>query len=178
LPVIIHRPAVVCGDSRTGETAKYDGIYYLINYLLRMHRVISLFNIGNRKVSLNLVPVDFVVAAMAALARDERAVGKTIQIADPAPLTTHELFNSIARNINGSGSRVTFPAPLVQFFLSLPIAPKVTRLPHHAVPYFFLRQTYDTTEAGRLLAPYGLRCPPFSSYVDEIVGFAEQHPQL
>src|SRR5712691_1817489 len=35
LPVTIHRPAVVCGHSRTGETAKYDGIYYLIHYLRR-----------------------------------------------------------------------------------------------------------------------------------------------
>src|SRR6185436_3498703 len=26
IPVTIHRPAVVCGDSKTGETAKYDGI--------------------------------------------------------------------------------------------------------------------------------------------------------
>ncbi|MDQ2856427.1 MAG: SDR family oxidoreductase [Acidobacteriota bacterium] len=178
LPVIIHRPSVVCGDSRTGETAKYDGIYYLINYLLRMPRFISLFNIGNRKVSLNLVPVDFVVEAIAALARDDRAVGKTIQIADPAPLTTHALFNSIARNINDRGSRITFPAPVVQFFLSLPGAPALTRLPHHAVPYFFLKQTYDTTEAGKLLAPYGVYCPSFSSYVDAIVDFAARHPAL
>src|SRR6266550_1763117 len=35
LPLTIHRPAVVCGDSRTGETAKYDGIDYLIHYLRR-----------------------------------------------------------------------------------------------------------------------------------------------
>lgn len=176
LPVIIHRPAVVCGDSQTGETAKYDGIYYLINYLLRMPRLISLFNIGNRKVSLNLVPVDFVIAAMVALAGDERAVGKTIQIADPAPLTTHELFNSIARTINDSGSRITFPAPVVQFFLSLPVAPAITRLPHHAVPYFFLRQTYDTTEGSKLLTTHGVYCPPFSSYVGAIVDFAAKHP--
>src|SRR6266480_7750993 len=38
LPITIHRPAVVCGDSRTGETAKYDGIYYLIHYLLKWPR--------------------------------------------------------------------------------------------------------------------------------------------
>ncbi|HMF58004.1 MAG TPA: SDR family oxidoreductase, partial [Pyrinomonadaceae bacterium] len=41
LPVTIHRPAVVCGDSRTGETAKYDGIYYLILYLLKSPRLLS-----------------------------------------------------------------------------------------------------------------------------------------
>ena len=35
LPITIHRPAVVCGHSQTGETGKYDGVYYLIHYLLR-----------------------------------------------------------------------------------------------------------------------------------------------
>ncbi|MBA3768069.1 MAG: SDR family oxidoreductase, partial [Acidobacteria bacterium] len=90
LPVTIHRPSVVCGDSHTGETAKYDGVYYLINYL-RMHpNLFSLLNIGNREVTLNLVPVDFVVEAMAALAKDERATGATVQLADPNPLNTHE----------------------------------------------------------------------------------------
>ena len=42
LPVTIHRPAVVCGDSRTGETAKYDGIYYLIHYLRKRPSLFSL----------------------------------------------------------------------------------------------------------------------------------------
>ena len=51
LPITIHRPAVVCGDSRTGETAKYDGVYYLIHYLLSWPTVLSLINIGNHKVS-------------------------------------------------------------------------------------------------------------------------------
>jgi thioester reductase-like protein len=75
LPITIHRPAVVCGDSRSGETAKYDGIYYLIRYLLKWPAVLSAFNIGNSEVSLNLVPVDFVVEAMATLARDPLSIG-------------------------------------------------------------------------------------------------------
>ena len=178
VPVTIHRPAVVCGDSQTGETAKYDGIYNLIHYLLRMPRFVSLLNIGNRKVSLNLVPVDFVIEAMTALAQDERSVGKTLQLADPDPLTTHELFNEIARKINQSGSRITLPAPLVQFSLSLPPSPAITGLPHHAVPYFFLKQTYDTRQSKELLDAHGIRCPPFPSYVSTIVDFAARHPKL
>jgi thioester reductase-like protein len=74
LPVTIHRPAVVCGDSHTGETAKYDGIYYLIHYLRRWPGGLTLLNIGNREVCLNLVPIDFVIDAMAALAKDDRAI--------------------------------------------------------------------------------------------------------
>lgn len=178
LPITIHRPAVVCGDSKTGETAKYDGVYYLIHYLRKWPSVLKLFNIGNREVSLNLVPVDFVVDAMAALVRDPKAIGKTIQLADPNPLTTHELFNTIARRLKGSGSLITVPAPIVQFTLMLPPSPRITDLPHHGVPYFFLKQTYDTRQASALLESHGVRCPPFSSYADTIVDYAISHPVL
>jgi thioester reductase-like protein len=178
LPVTIHRPAVVCGDSKTGETGKYDGVYYLIHYLLRWPSVLSMINIGNHKVSLNLVPVDFVVDAMAALAFDERAIGKTLQFADPAPLTTNQLFNAIAKSIDGHKSKITAPARAVRFFLMLPPSPKISGLPHHAVPYFFVKQLYDTTQAQQLLAPHGIHCPPFETYVDQIVDFAKQHPVI
>jgi thioester reductase-like protein len=178
LPVTIHRPAVVCGDSRSGETGKYDGVYYLIHYLLRWPSVLSLINIGNHEVSLNLVPVDFVVDAMAALAFEERAIGKTLQLADPAPLTTNQLFNAIAKSIDGRRSKITAPAKWVSFFLMLPPSPRITGLPHHAVPYFFVKQLYDSTQAQQLLAPHGIHCPPFESYVDRIIDFARTHPHL
>ena len=176
LPITIHRPAVVCGNSKTGETGKYDGVYYLINYLLRWPSALSLINIGNHEVSLNLVPVDFVVDALAALAFDERALGKTLQLADPSPLTTNQLFNSIARSIDDRRSRITAPRSWVYFFLMLPHAPKITHLPHHAVPYFFVKQLYDSSEAQQLLAPHGIHCPPFESYVNNIVNYARENP--
>jgi thioester reductase-like protein len=178
LPVTIHRPAVVCGDSRTGETAKYDGIYYLIHYLLKWPRLLTLFNIGNSEVRLNLVPVDFVVEAMAALAHDERSIGKTLQLADPAPLTTYELFESIARAMAQRGSRLTIPAPMVHSTLRLPLSPQISGMPHAAVPYFFLDQSYDTTQATRFLSHHDVRCPPFTDYVQALVDFATSHPKL
>lgn len=178
LPVTIHRPSVVCGDSKTGETAKYDGIYYLIHYLRMQPRLLSLLNIGNKRVTLNLVPVDFVVEAMAALARDERAEGVTVQIADPQPLTTHALFETIARALAGRGSRLTVPAKLVRPSLMLPFSPALTGLPHAGVPYFFLDQTYDTSHARALLEPHDISCPPFPSYVSALIEFVERHPKL
>lgn len=178
LPVTIHRPSVVCGDSRTGETAKYDGVYYLIHYVRKWPAALSALNIGNSDVALNLVPVDFVVEAMATLAREPRSVGKTVQLADPSPLTTHELFDTIARCLAGKASRVAIPAALVHTSLMLPGAPRLTGLPHSAVPYFFLKQNYDTAQATALLEPQGVYCPPFTSYVETIVDFATQHPTL
>jgi nucleoside-diphosphate-sugar epimerase len=178
LPVTVHRPAVVCGDSRTGETAKYDGVYYLINYLRMQPKLLSLANIGNNAVRLNVVPVDFVVEAMAALARDYRAIGATVQIADPTPLTTYELFEIIAQALAHRGSFVTVPPALVQKSLALAISEKLTGLPRVGAPYFFIQQTYDTARAQELLAPHGLRCPAFPSYVNALIDYVERHPTL
>lgn len=178
LPVTVHRPSVVCGDSRTGETAKYDGVYYLINYLRMWPGALSLANIGNPEVRLNVVPVDFVVEAMAALASDDASAGETLQIADPEPLTTEELFDIISRNLSGRESLVTLPAPVVRTTLNLPLNEKVTGLPRVGVPYFFLKQTYDTARATALLAPRGLRCPRFPDYVQALIGFVERNPKL
>jgi hypothetical protein len=115
---------------------------------------------------------------MAALAFDEKAIGKTVQLADPAPLTTNALFNTIARSLNGKRARFTAPRSLVHFLLMLPPSPKITGLPHSAVPYFFVKQLYDTTQAQTLLAPHGIKCPPFESYVNQIVAFVKAHPKI
>jgi nucleoside-diphosphate-sugar epimerase len=178
LPITIHRPSIVCGDSRTGETAKYDGVYYLINYLRSSHDVLSLINIGDRGARLNIVPVDYVVEAMAALALDERAIGATVHIVDPDPHTTYDLFEILARALTGHGSRVSVPPPLVRAALSLPFSGIVTDLPRVGVSYFFTNQTYDTTHAQALLAPRGIRCPPFQSYAGVLVDFVARHPKL
>ena len=178
LPVTIHRPSVVCGDSRTGETAKYDGVYYLINYLRMWPGALSLANIGNPDVRLNVVPVDFVVEAMAALASDDASAGETVQLADPEPLTTEELFDVISRNLAGRESLVTLPAPVVRTTLSIPLNEKVTGLPRVGVPYFFLKQTYDTARSTALLAPRGLRCPRFPDYVPALLDFVERNPKM
>jgi nucleoside-diphosphate-sugar epimerase len=178
LPVTIHRPSVVCGDSRTGETAKYDGIYYLIHYLRKQPSLLSLANIGNSQVTLNLVPVDYVVEAMTALVKDERSRGKTLQLADPNPLTTHELFEAIAKALVGRGSRFTIPATLVRSSLSLRLSTTITGLPQSGVPYFFLNQTYDTTQASEILSTHGIRCPPFTDYVGALVEYVARHPKL
>ena len=178
LPVTIHRPSVVCGDSRTGETAKYDGVYYLVNYLRMWPGALSLANIGNAEVRLNVVPVDFVVEAMAALASYDPAIGQTVQLADPEPLTTEELFDIISRNLSGRASLVTLPAPVVRTTLNIPLNEKVTGLPRSGVPYFFLKQTYDTARATSLLAPRGVRCPRFPDYVAALLDFVERNPKI
>ena len=178
LPVTIFRPSVVVGDSQTGETAKYDGIYYLILYLRKAPSVLRLVNVGNDRVRLNLVPVDFVVDAIAALSSDPSTLGRTLQIADPSPLTTAELFDVIAKELTGRKSEFRPPAKLVEWMLERSISPPLTGLPDHGVPYFFIEQTYDTKLASEALKPHNISGPPFVSYIGNLLDFVEEFPSL
>ena len=178
IPTTIYRPAVVVGDSQTGETAKYDGIYYLINYLKISPSLFRFINVGNKNVRLNLVPVDFVVEGIAVLSRDPAAVGATVALADPAPLTTEEVFDAIARELTGKKSVIKPPPTLVERMLMLPFTPLMSGLPHSGVPYFFISQTYDTHVADELLAAHAVKCPNFKSYVKNLLEFVEKNPKL
>jgi thioester reductase-like protein len=174
----IFRPSIVVGDSKTGETQKYDGIYSLIHYLRIAPKLFRLVNVGNRDVRLNLVPVDFVVEAIAALSKDDRAIGKTIALADANPLTTEEIFDTLAQAMTGKKSVIKPPPRLVQNFLMLPFTPLISGLPHSGVPYFFVPQTYDTSVADRLFSAHNVACPNFKSYVNNLLKFVEEHPKL
>ena len=178
LPVTIFRPSVVVGDSQTGETAKYDGIYYLIHYLRKAPYLLRAVNVGNNDVRLNLVPVDFVVEAIVALSKDPKAIGKTIALADPAPLSTAELFDAIAYEMTGRKSEYSPSPKLVEWTLNLPVSPPISGLPRHGVPYFFISQTYDTAVAGELLGLHGVKCPNFRDYVRNLLKFVDEHPHL
>lgn len=178
IPTTIFRPSVVVGDSETGETQKYDGIYSLVLYLRKAPRLLRFINVGNDRVKLNLVPVDFVVEAIAALSKDKSAIGKTVALADPNPLTTAELFDAIAENLTGKRSIIKPPGKLIEKSLMLPFSPRLSGLPFPAVPYFFVPQTYDTRAADELLAKHNIHCPNFKSYIENLLKFVEKNPKL
>ena len=177
LPVTIFRPSVVVGDSKTGETAKYDGIYYLLLYLQKAPAIFRYFNVGNKRVRVNLVPVDFVVEGIAELSKDAAAIGQTIALADPNPLTTEEIFDAFAEQLTGKTSVIKPPPALIENSLLLSFSPTLTGLPHSSVPYFFLSQTYDTTIADKLLKAHNIACPNFRDYVGNMTDYVKNNPK-
>jgi thioester reductase-like protein len=66
LPWTVYRPAMVVGDSRTGEMDKIDGPYYFFKLIQRMRQLLPpwLPAIGLEGGRINIVPVDFVVDAL------------------------------------------------------------------------------------------------------------------
>ena len=71
VPTTIYRPAIVVGDSQTGETQKFDGPYYILRTIARMGDA-PLATFGRAEAPFNVVPVDFIVDAIAAAAGDRR----------------------------------------------------------------------------------------------------------
>ena len=71
VPWRAYRPAIVVGDSQTGEMDKIDGPYYFFKAIQRMRRLLPEWlplvgvDVGNT----NVVPVDWVVAAVCSFPR-------------------------------------------------------------------------------------------------------------
>ncbi|MDQ1702768.1 MAG: hypothetical protein QOF57_2020, partial [Frankiaceae bacterium] len=102
IPTTIYRPAIVVGDATTGETQKFDGPYYSLRVIQVCERYhLPIPQIGNGAAPFNVVPVDFVVDAIAAGARDEQAAGETFHLTDPDPVTSSDLVNIMAREYAG-----------------------------------------------------------------------------
>ena len=177
VPTTIYRPAIVVGDSRTGETQKFDGPYYLLRTIsraVRMRQPIPQF--GNADAPFNVVPVDFVVDAIAAVSRDPDAVGETLHLVDPDPLTARELLTLLAREYAGKEPKVRVPARLVADSLRFkPIREMFEGAPRESIVYLNHPVRFDTRRADSVLARHGLRCPGFPDYVSKVVDYFREH---
>jgi thioester reductase-like protein len=173
IPTVILRPAIVVGDSRSGETEKFDGPYYLLRAIARAHasgRAIPQF--GRSEAAFNVVPVDYVVGAAAVAATDVAMTGETLHLVDPAPLPTRRLVSLLSSEYAGRAPAGRVPPQLVA--ASLHLAP-VRRLfggtPYQSIPYLNHPVVFDPRRALELLAPHGLRPPGFAEYAGAIVDF-------
>ncbi|HWM09639.1 MAG TPA: SDR family oxidoreductase [Solirubrobacteraceae bacterium] len=173
IPTTILRPAIVVGDSQTGETQKFDGPYYLLRAIAQAERQgRPPVQIGASDATFNVVPVDFVVDSIAAVADDPATVGETLHLVDPHPVTTRELVEMLSREYAGRAPRGKLPPALAQASLRFkPIRRLFSDTPAESIAYLNHRVTFDTRRAVDLLTPHGLAPPPFASYVGPMVEF-------
>jgi thioester reductase-like protein len=174
IPTTIYRPAIVVGDSQTGETQKFDGPYYLLRSMATP--LGGLLQIGRGDASFNVVPVDFVVDAIAAGTKDEGAVGHTLHLVDPEPVSSHELARLLAREYTGSEPKLSLPPGLVDRSLRVGAVRKMFGgTPRQSIVYLNHPVTFDVTQAAEVLGRNGLRCPRFPEYVGAMVAFYKEH---
>ncbi len=109
-PPTVYRPAIIVGDSKTGFTTTFHGFYAMLRIVYTMamqaerdengiifDRVRVTLDGTEKK---NLVPVDWVSAAITHIFRNPEHHGKTYHLAQPKPVTA-ELLKQVIEDVNG-----------------------------------------------------------------------------
>jgi thioester reductase-like protein len=177
VPTTIIRPAVVVGDSRTGETAKFDGPYYLLRLISLARRLrLPVPRVGRGEALANVVPVDYVVAAVACASRDPSAAGKTLHLVDPEPVTMVEAMRLLTREYAQREPAYRLPAALGETSLRLPpVRRMLGGMPRESIPYVDHPVRFDPRRATELLGRHGLVPPRLPGYVGPLVEFFRRH---
>lgn len=112
----VYRPAVVAGDSQTGYTSTYHGLYMYLKLISVLMNNIDPNDEGIREISLrlaltgeerrNIVPLDWIASAICHLFSKRGAHGRTYHLAPDTPITPREIIDYASSYYSGSG--VTF----------------------------------------------------------------------
>jgi len=108
----VYRPAVIAGDAHTGYTSTYHGIYMYLKMMSVLVRNQPPDENGVRQVSMrlsltgdelrNVVPVDWVSAAICHLFNTPAALGGTYQLAPTEPITPREIIDAACKYFNST----------------------------------------------------------------------------
>ena len=177
LPTTILRPAIVVGDSRTGETEKFDGPYYLLRTIARSERLgRPVMQFGKSAASFNVVPVDYVVAAITRAAFLPEAADQTLHLVDPDPLSAVELLRALSQEYAGRAPKGRVPPAVVEQSLrSARVRELFGGAPRESIAYLNHPVTFDTRRAVEVLGPHGLEPPNFTTYVGPMVRYFREN---
>jgi thioester reductase-like protein len=178
LPATIYRPSIVVGSSRTGETQKFDGPYYIIRWILRQPGRALVPVLGDPTATrVNLVPSDFVTAAILHLSALPHSRGRTYHLADSDPLTVAELLTVLSEATGKRIRTVRAPAAAARWALDhLPGLERITGIPAESIDYFVHPTHYTVFQARADLEGSGLEVPPFGTYAKRLVDYMRGHP--
>ncbi len=180
MPTTIYRPSIVVGDHRTGETQKFDGPYFIIQWLLRNPRYALMPIVGDPSAfRFNVVPRDFVVDGIAYLSGLEKSLGKTYHLACPDPLTVEEMIEAIAAATERTLVRVPVPRKLAKPLVeSIPGLKSFLRIPSSSITYFAHPTHYLCNQTLADLEGSGISCPRLDTYLDTLIAFVKAHPEI
>ncbi|GAB3716245.1 SDR family oxidoreductase [Amycolatopsis oliviviridis] len=97
VPWRVYRPAVVVGNSETGEMDKIDGPYYLFPAISRLAGLPDVPIVGPDLGDTNVVPVDFVAKSLNALITTKGLDGRAFHLVNPEPQPVVSVYNAFAK---------------------------------------------------------------------------------
>ena len=192
VPFRIYRPGLVVGDSRTGAMDKIDGPYYFFKLIQRLRRMVPSWMpmVGIEGGRINLVPVDFVVAALDHIAHARGLDGGCFHLVDPEPMRVGDVLNAFARAAHAPLMSIRINAALVGF-----IPKSVTRglmaltpvrrvrnavmkdlgLPDDILQFVNYPTRFDCRETLKALEGSGIACPRLEDYAWVLWDYWERH---
>jgi thioester reductase-like protein/short-subunit dehydrogenase len=201
VPWRIYRPAVVVGDSRTGEMDKVDGPYYLLPAIEAVARAAGptgpMFRTMRIPVpdlgATNIVPVDYVADALDALMHLDGLDGRAFHLVSPKPLPVSAVYNALASAAGAPQLTQVIPESVAgparglvnRVGDLLGRVPEVLELrdavlteigiPPEVLPHLSFHSVFDDTETRAALAGTGISCPEFADYAPVLYRYWREH---
>ena len=192
-PWTVYRPAMVVGDSRTGEMDKVDGPYYFFKLIQRMRQILPpwLPSIGIEGGRVNLVPVDFVVAALDHISHSHEAIdGRCFHLVDPVGHRVGDVLDIFSKAAHAPKMNVFVNAALLDFIPEsikkglMTLAP-VRRIrqavmddigiPEDMLTFVNYPTRFDRRQTDRALEGSGIECPDLNDYGWRLWDYWERH---
>lgn len=192
VPWRVYRPGMVVGHSQTGVMDKIDGPYYFFKAIqkLRDHLPRWVPLIGIEGGHINLVPVDFVAAALAHLAHVPGRDGRCFHLTDPRDHRVGEVLNVFANAAHAPTMTLRLEPALVQALPALtgnlaegaaPLRRIVDSLlrdlgvPRAVLELVNYPTTFDSAPTQALLAAAGIKLPRLEDYAWRLWDHWERH---
>lgn len=180
----VYRPAVVVGDSHTGEMDKIDGPYYFFGVLARLASLprftpMMLPDSGRT----NVVPVNFVVEAVVHLMHAEGKDGETFHLTAPTTIGLRDIYRGVAAEaglppLRGSLPRAT-AAPVLRARGRVKAVRNIIAtqlgIPGDVLDVVELRPTFTADNATAALRGSGIAVPEFCSYAPKLWRYWAEH---
>ena len=180
----IYRPAVVVGDSRTGEMDKIDGPYYFFGMLAKLAVLpkltpIMLPDTGRT----NIVPVDYVADALVMLMHADGRDGQTFHLTSPKTIGLRGIYRGVAATAGLPPLRGSLPRSVAAPVLKVRGRPKVWRnmiatqlgIPGEVLDVVDLAPTFVSDQTQKALRGTGIAVPEFSSYAPALWRYWAEH---
>jgi short-subunit dehydrogenase len=188
----VYRPGIVVGDSRTGAIDKIDGPYYFFKSLQRARKVLPAWlpTIGVEGGEINIVPVDYVAAAIDYLAHEDGLDRRAFHLTDPNPRRAGEVINVFAKAADAprmawrAGTDVTEPATgaLRTALRLLPGSKRAVGavlselgLPASVLTYVDYPTRFDSLATQEALAGSGIEVPALETYATRVWDYWERN---
>lgn len=192
VPWSVYRPAMVVGDSTTGEMDKIDGPYYFFKLIQRMRQLLPPWmpSVGLEGGRINIVPVDFVVNALDLISHKDGISKKCYHLVDPTGYRVGDVLDIFSKAAHAPKMNLFINAALLGFIPKsvkkglMALAPvrrvrnavmKDLAIPEDMMSFVNYPTRFDCRETLAALKGSGVECPNLKDYAWRLWDYWERH---